>query len=159
MHNNQHYIFIVYLVVFVCLGIHHLFGKSRKKENIPEVGIHHELWPQEIAEKLWLFLESMVAFMIHNKMDYVFEGEASLPENLCQLMAKYPSEIRDCFLGYKDMDIPEKIIAVMENPSHGTDVPYIEMNSDFEVLSMEMLNKVDNELKIMSMIHYGTDEN
>lgn len=87
----------------------------------PDIGIHHELWPHEIAEKLWPFLEAMVDFMIHNDMDYVFEGEALLPKDLHNLKKKYPGMIRGCFLGFKDMMLDAKVEAVVNNPSHEND--------------------------------------
>ena len=31
-------------------------------DGIPEYGIHHLLWPNEIAEKMWPFLQGMIDF-------------------------------------------------------------------------------------------------
>ena len=45
-------------------------------DGIPEYGIHHLLWPNEIAEKMTPFLSGMIDSMLVDGMDYVIEGEA-----------------------------------------------------------------------------------
>ena len=49
-------------------------------DGIPEYGIHHLLWPNEIAEKMEPFLRGMIDNMLVDGMDYVIEGEAMLPQ-------------------------------------------------------------------------------
>lgn len=90
-------------------------------EAFPESGIHHELWPNEIAKKIWHFVETMIDYMILNGMDYIFEGEAFLPEDIHNLQMKYPNLIKACFMGYKDMDVKDKVAMVKGYPSHAND--------------------------------------
>jgi hypothetical protein len=51
-------------------------------DGIPEYGIHHLLWPNEIAEKMSPFLQGMIDCMLTDGMDYVIEGEAMLPQSV-----------------------------------------------------------------------------
>ena len=51
-------------------------------DGIPEYGIHHLLWPNEIAEKMEPFLAGMIDSMLIDGMDYVIEGEAMLPQTV-----------------------------------------------------------------------------
>ncbi|WP_340201751.1 hypothetical protein [Ascidiimonas sp. W6] len=82
--------------------------------GIPEYGIHDKLWPNEIAEKFWLFLKAMCENMIWAEADYIIEGEAVLPELIHQLVKKYPNQIKVCFLGYTNMNINTKVKDVYE---------------------------------------------
>ena len=47
--------------------------------GIPEYGIHDKLWPDEIAEKMWDYLEAMLESMIWSGADVIIEGEDILP--------------------------------------------------------------------------------
>lgn len=63
-------------------------------DGIPEYGIHHLLWPNEIAKKIWPFLSGMIDNMIYDGMDYVIEGEAMLPELVAPLIEKYQGKLK-----------------------------------------------------------------
>ena len=77
--------------------------------GIPEYGIHHLLWPNEIAERMWPFLRGMIDCMIVDGMDYVIEGEAMLPQLVADLAEKHPDEIRAVFVGYAEIDAEDKV--------------------------------------------------
>ena len=81
-------------------------------DGIPEYGIHHLLWPDEIARKMSPFLQGMIDCMLADVTDYVIEGEAMLPEFVADLMAKNPEKVRAAFLGYTAIDPEEKISLV-----------------------------------------------
>ncbi len=83
-------------------------------DGIPEYGIHHLLWPNEIAKKMWPFLKGMIDNMIFDGMDYVIEGEAMLPELVAELLKKYPGKIKVVFVGYADISVHEKVKLVKE---------------------------------------------
>ncbi|HSR87914.1 MAG TPA: hypothetical protein VLL07_03085 [Pontiella sp.] len=72
--------------------------------GMPECGIHDLLFPDEIARKLWRFLEAMCESILWQETDCVIEGEAILPELVSELLNKHPDKIRICFLGYTDID-------------------------------------------------------
>jgi len=81
-------------------------------DGIPEYGIHHLLWPNEIAEKMWPFLRSMIDCMLVDGMDYVIEGEAMLPGLVAELVEKHPGAIKAVFLGYTEIDATDKVALV-----------------------------------------------
>jgi hypothetical protein len=81
-------------------------------DGIPEYGIHHLLWPNEIAEKIWPFLKGMIDNMLFDGMDYVIEGEAMLPELVANLIEKHPDKVRAVFVGYTEIDVNDKVALV-----------------------------------------------
>jgi hypothetical protein len=88
-------------------------------DGIPEYGIHHLLWPNEIAKKMWPFLQGMLNNMIYDATvggakDYVIEGEALLPELISPLMEKHPKSIKAIFIGYTDVNIDHKMVQIKQ---------------------------------------------
>ena len=83
--------------------------------GIPEYGIHHLLWPNEIAKKMWPFLEAMIDSMLVDGMDYVIEGEAMLPQLIADLIEKHPGEAKVVFVGYTGIDIEDKVELVKKH--------------------------------------------
>lgn len=90
-------------------------------KGMPSSGIHDKLWPHEIAEKMWSFLEATCENMIDNEIDYIFEGEAFLPGNIRSFMDRHPGKVRACFLGYGEVDVKDKIADVLAFPNHKND--------------------------------------
>jgi 2-phosphoglycerate kinase len=81
-------------------------------DGIPEYGIHHLLWPNEIAEKMWPFLQGIIDSMLVEEMDYVIEGEAMLPQLVADIVKKHPDAVRAIFVGYTDINVNDKIALV-----------------------------------------------
>ena len=81
-------------------------------DGIPEYGIHHLLWPNEIADKMGPFLRGMIDSMIVDGMDFVIEGEAMLPQLVADLAEKYPDKIRAVFVGYTEIKVEDKVALV-----------------------------------------------
>ena len=90
-------------------------------EGIPEYGIHHLLWPNEIAEKMWPFLQGMIDSMLVDGMDYVIEGEAMLPRLIADLIEKHPGKIRVVFVGYTEIDVEDKVALIKAHSSGEND--------------------------------------
>ena len=84
-------------------------------DGIPEYGIHHLLWPNEIAEKMGPFLQGMIDCMLVDGMDYVIEGEAMLPRLVADLVEKNPDKIRAVFLGYTEISVKDKVALVKKH--------------------------------------------
>lgn len=89
--------------------------------GVPSMGIHDKLWPNEIAEKMWGFLKAMCENMIYNNIDYIFEGEAVLPQYINELMAQYPNKVKACFIGFSNIDTDEKVSNVKRYPNGSND--------------------------------------
>ena len=83
--------------------------------GIPEYGIHHLLWPNEIAEKMEPFLRGVIDTMLVDGMDYVIEGEAMRPQWVAELVDKHPDEIRAVFMGYTEINVEDKVALVKEH--------------------------------------------
>ena len=89
--------------------------------GIPEYGIHHLLWPNEIAERMEPFLRGVIDTMLVDGMDYVIEGEAMRPRWVAELIEKHPDDVRAVFVGYIDIDVEDKVALVKEHTSGETD--------------------------------------
>jgi len=81
-------------------------------DGIPEYGIHHLLWPNEIAGKMAPFLQGMIDSMLVDGMDYVIEGEAMLPGLIAELIEKHPDGIKAVFVGYTEINAEDKVALV-----------------------------------------------
>jgi hypothetical protein len=84
-------------------------------DGIPEYGIHHLLWPNEIAKKMWPFLSGMIDNMLFDGMDYVIEGEAMLPELIAELVNEHTNKLKAVFVGYADINVVDKVKLVKEH--------------------------------------------
>ena len=89
--------------------------------GIPEYGVHDKLFPDDIAKRLWSFLNAMFESMIAVNTDCIIEGEALLPELIIQLSKKHPGKTRVCFLGYLDVDIDQKVQEIRDFSSKEND--------------------------------------
>lgn len=89
--------------------------------GVPSMEIHDQLWPHEIAKKMWPFLEAMCENLLDNKIDYLFEGEAVWPQYIKEFADRHPGQVRICFLGFVDVDIPSKVSDVKRYPNHDGD--------------------------------------
>jgi adenylate kinase family enzyme len=110
--------------------------------GIPEYGINDKLWPNEIAEKFWDFLNAMCENMIWSETDYIIEGEAILPKLINVLLKKYPDKIKICFIGYTNVKMSVKVKDV-----------YHHSNGKNDWLTNE--SKEYTESHIVNMIEYS----
>lgn len=85
-------------------------------DGLPEYGIHDKLMPDEIAEKLWRFLNPILENMVWSGIDYVIEGEAILPDLIAAFADAHPHSLEACFLGYTDLDVDRKLMDIREHP-------------------------------------------
>ena len=84
-------------------------------DGMPEYGIHHLLWPNEIAEKMEPFLLGMIDRVLVDGTDYVIEGEAMLPQVVANLVEKYPDKIKVVFVGFTEINVKNKVALVKEH--------------------------------------------
>ena len=81
-------------------------------DGIPEYGIHHLLWPDEIARRMQPFWQGMIDCMLVDGMDYVIEGEAMLPRLVAELVEQRPGKVKAVFLGFTEIDVEDKVALV-----------------------------------------------
>ena len=120
-------------------------------DGIPDYGIHHLLWPNEIAEKIRPFLRGMIASMLIEGMDYVIEGEAMLPESVAELLEKHPDRIRAVFVGYTDIDAEDKVALVKTHGDREND--WLTRKSDDYISG-----HIQNMIAYSKMIKEGCEE-
>ena len=84
-------------------------------DGIPDYGIHHLLWPNEIAEKMWPFLQGMIDSMLVDGLDYVIEGEAMRPQLVAGLSKKHPGKIKIVFVGYTETNVNDKVALIKKH--------------------------------------------
>ena len=90
-------------------------------DGIPEYGIHHLLWPHEIADRMEPFLLGMINSMLIEGSDCVIEGEAMRPKMVAELIEKHPDKIRAVFVGYSEIGVAEKVALVKKHASGEND--------------------------------------
>jgi 2-phosphoglycerate kinase len=81
-------------------------------DGIPDYGIHHLLWPDDVARRMRPFLQGMIDCMLVDGMDYVIEGEAMLPQLAADLIEQRPDAVKAAFLGYTEIDVENKVALV-----------------------------------------------
>ena len=84
-------------------------------DGLPEYGIHHLLWPNEIARKVGPFFRGMIDSMLVDGVDYVIEGEAMLPVLVADLIEKHPDKVKAVFVGYTEVHVEDKVALVRKH--------------------------------------------
>lgn len=108
--------------------------------GVPEMGINDKLWPNEIADKLWRFLNPVCENMLYNNMDFIIEGEAINPKQAKELFDKFPDQVKIVFIGYDTVAQFDKVQDVKNYPQKDND--WLNNEKD-EVI----FNHVDNMIK------------
>lgn len=121
--------------------------------GIPEYGIHHLLFPDDIARRIWPFLKGMIESMIYVEEDCVIEGEAVLPELVIELTRKFPDTVKVCFLGYKNARVAEKVAEIKKYSSGDND--WLTNESDAYIID-HTENMIEHSKMIQnSCVKYG----
>jgi len=121
-------------------------------DGIPEYGINHLLWPNEIAEKMSPFLRGMIGCMLVDGMDYVIEGEALLPQLAADLIEKHPDKVRAVFVGYTEINIEDKVALVKKHRDSEDD--WLTSESDEYIR-----DHIGNMIAYSKMIKEGCNKN
>jgi hypothetical protein len=120
-------------------------------DGIPDYGISHLLWPNEIAEKMEPFLLGMIDNMLVDGMDYVIEGEAMLPRSVAGLLEKHPDKIRAVFVGYTEIIAEDKVAMVKKHGDQEND--WLTCKSDEYIR-----DHIENMIAYSKMIKTGCEE-
>jgi hypothetical protein len=121
-------------------------------DGIPEYGIHHLLWPNEIAERMEPFLLGMIDSMLIDGVDYVIEGEAMLPRSVARLVEKHPGKINAVFVGYTEINVQDKVALVKKHADGEND--WLTKEPDEYIR-----DHVENMIAYSNMIRNGCEEN
>ena len=120
--------------------------------GMSESGIHHLLFPHEIAEKSWKFLRAMFESMIWGGEDYIIEGEAILPELISAFIDKNQNKVRICFVGFTEVDIHKKLKDIRKYSQHKND--WLTEESDEYIL-----DHIQNMIAHSEMLRDGCERN
>lgn len=120
-------------------------------DGMPEHGIHHLLWPNEIAEKMAPFLRGMIDCMLVDGVDYVIEGEAMLPGFVAELIKANPDLVRAVFVGYTEITVSDKVALVKKHAASDRD--WLTNESDEYIR-----DHIGNMIGYSEMIRKGCEE-
>jgi len=90
--------------------------------GVPDFPIDPDAGGALVAERLWPLVREMSISLLHEQMDYVFEGEI-LPKNVDALRHAYPTQVHACFLGYTKITPTQKLHEIRNHPGHPNDWP------------------------------------
>ena len=106
--------------------------------GVPEYPIDPDAGGMQVAERLWPLVREMSINLLHEQMDYVFEGEI-LPKNVDALRNAYPTGVRACFLGYSTITPTQKLHEIRTYAGHPNDWPR-------EYTDADLLAIIDREI-------------
>lgn len=88
--------------------------------GFPEIGIDkEEKFGPTRAKIMWPFVRKMLEFIIENNEDYIIEGVFIIPEQVTEIQNLYSNTfIKSCFIGYKDINVSQKVREIKDNPNH-----------------------------------------
>lgn len=88
----------------------------------PEYSLDPDAGAIAVAGRLWPLVREMSASLLHDGVDYLFEGEL-LPKDLDGLRQRYPGQVRGCFLGYSVINPAQKLLEIRTHAGHPNDWP------------------------------------
>ncbi|MCE2612781.1 hypothetical protein LVD13_07340 [Flavobacteriaceae bacterium D16] len=130
--------------------------------GIPEYGIHDKLWPDEIAEKVWDYLEAMLESMIWSGADVIIEGEAILPELISRFSKKHPKLIKICYVGYSNISIEQKVKEIYQYSKGKNDWLTKESKAYIEDHTANMITyskRIEKACKKYGLHYFDTSDN
>jgi len=90
--------------------------------GVPEYAIDPDAGGMQVAARLWPLVCEMSITMLHEQIDYVFEGEI-LPKHVDALRQAYPTQVHACFLGYSKIAPSQKLFEIRTHAGHPNDWP------------------------------------
>jgi len=90
--------------------------------GVPEYTIDPDAGGMQVGERLWPLVREMSINLLHEQLDYAFEGEI-LPKDVAALRHAYPTQVRACFLGYSTLTPPQKLHEIRTHAGHPNDWP------------------------------------
>lgn len=90
--------------------------------GMPDAAIDPNTGAVQVAERLWPLVREMSISLLHDQVDYVFEGEV-LPQDVDGLRQTRPTQIHACFLGYRTITPAQKLHDIRTHAGHPNDWP------------------------------------
>jgi len=73
------------------------------------LGIDPDGEDEIVANQLRPYINGLIQTMVENKVDYFIEGVHFNPDFARELLDKYPNDVKVLYLGYKDINVEDKI--------------------------------------------------
>lgn len=112
--------------------------------GVPEYTIDPDAGGMQVAERLWPLVREMSINLLHEQMDYVFEGEI-LPKDVDTLRHAYPTQVHACFLGYSALTPTQKMHEIRTHSGHPNDWPR-------EYSDADLLAIIDREIAFSQFV-------
>ena len=112
--------------------------------GVPEYTIDPDAGGMLVAERLWPLVREMSISLLHEQMDYVFEGEI-LPTDVNALRQAYPTQVCACFLGYCTLTPTQKLHEIRTHGGHPNDWPR-------EYTDVDLLAIIDREIAFSKFV-------
>lgn len=90
--------------------------------GMPDSAIDPDAGALLVAERLWPLVREMSISLLHDQVDYVFEGEI-LPKDVDGLRHTCPTQVHACFLGYCTITPLQKLQDIRTHAGHPNDWP------------------------------------
>lgn len=90
-------------------------------QKVPSLGINHDLPFIEKAEKLWPYVEPLLAGLVCDEPQYLVEGDGLLPKDIHALMQRFGDIVRPYFVGYAHISPQHKCEQIREFAIHQDD--------------------------------------
>jgi hypothetical protein len=85
------------------MGLHHA---------LPSVGIELGTAPVDVGRKMWPLIRAMAQNAVECQVDYLFEGDMLVPSQVLELQDLLGSQLRACFVGYRDIAPNQKLAEI-----------------------------------------------
>lgn len=90
--------------------------------GVPAFAIDPDAGGRKVAKRLWPLVREMSITLLHDGIDYVFEGEL-LPNDVAALQCDYPTQVCACFLGYSTITPTQKLHEIRTYAGQPNDWP------------------------------------
>lgn len=77
--------------------------------GVPEFGLDPDVSGEIRGERLWPLLRAMAVNVLETDLTYLLEGDVLLPNYVAELIDRWGSKVRACFIGYTRIDPREKM--------------------------------------------------
>ncbi|MBI3960115.1 MAG: hypothetical protein HY328_14980 [Chloroflexi bacterium] len=92
-------------IPFFCLD-YLMIGLSN---GLPLSGVDADDDEVRVADLMWPVVKPLATAMLENEEEYLLEGVQMRPQFAWELHQAWPGQVRSCFLGYADVDVPTKL--------------------------------------------------
>jgi hypothetical protein len=118
--------------------------------GVPEFSIDPDAGGMHVAECLWPLVREMSITLLHEQMDYIFEGEL-LPKDVVALRQAYPTQVCACFLGYSTLTPTQKLNEIRTHAGHPDDWSR-------EINDADLLTIIDREIAFSQYLQIECDK-